>query len=203
MEEVELVCLASQGDLSAFNDLVLKYQNQVFEYAFCLLLDYDAADEITQDAFILAFQKFYQLREGLFPSWLLKIVTNLCYDKIHGRKRTPLQPLEPSNKDGETIESPFWMKDPHMLPEKSIEVRELREGIEHRLSQMPFNFRIAVILVDIQELSYQEAAFAMSTSIGTLKSRLAHGRLMLRNALIKMDPDQDLNYRYPRSDVST
>ncbi len=90
------------------------------------------------------------------------------------------------NEDGETNDSPYWIKDPNMLPEESIEISELREGIERGLSRLPLNFRIAVTLVDSQQLNYKEAAFVMGTSIGTLKSRLARGRLMLRNAVIKM-----------------
>ena len=185
MKEAELVQLASQGDLGAFNELVLKYQNLVFSHAYGLLGN-DIAEDITQDAFILAFRKMYQFRGGALRAWLLKIVTNLCYDHIRTWKRAHLQPLEPINEDGETNESPYWIKDPNLLPEESTEMKELRVGIERGLSTLPINFRIAVTLVDIQELSYQEAAFVMGTSRGTLKSRLARGRLMLRDSLITM-----------------
>lgn len=186
MEEAELVQLATQGDLIAFNELVLKYQNLVFRHAYGLLENYDTAEDITQDAFILAFRKMYQFRGGALRAWLLKIVTNLCYDEMRTWKRAPLQPLEPINEDGETNESPYWIKDPNLLPEKSLEMKELRVGIERKLSTLPINYRIAVTLVDIQELSYQEAAFVMGTSIGTLKSRLARGRWMLRDSLMTM-----------------
>lgn len=183
MEEAELVHLASPGDLNAFNELVLKYQNQVFNQAYRLLGNNDVAEDITQDTFILAFQKIYQFRGGSLRAWLLRIVTNLCYDEMRTWKRAALQPLEPIDEDGETNESPYWIKDPNMLPEEFIEMGELREVIEDGLSKLPSNFRIAVTLVDIQQLDYKEAAFVMGTSIGTLKSRLARGRLMLRNSL--------------------
>jgi RNA polymerase sigma-70 factor (ECF subfamily) len=198
MEEAELMQLACQGDLDAFNELILTYQNQVFNQAYRLLGNGDVAEDITQDAFILAFHKLYQFRGGSFRAWLLKIATNLCYDKMRTWKRTPLQPLEPINEDGETNESPYWIKDSNLLPEESVEMSELREALEYGLSALPINFRIAVILVDIQQLEYQDAAFVMETSIGTLKSRLARGRLMLRNALVKMDPTQDLIYQFTR-----
>ena len=188
MEEAELIQLARHGDLGAFNELILKYQNQVFNHAFHLLENDDVAEDVTQDAFLLAFRKLYQFRAGSFRAWLLKIATNLCYDKMRSWKRALTQPLEPINDDGETNESPYWIKDSNLLPEESIEMSELRETIECRLGELPINFRIAVILVDIQQFNYQEAAFVMGTSIGTLKSRLARGRLMLRNALIKWHP---------------
>jgi RNA polymerase sigma-70 factor, ECF subfamily len=201
MEEVELVQLASQGDLGAYNKLVLKYQNLVFSHAYGLLGNYDAAEDITQDAFLLAFRKMYQFRGGSLRAWLLKIVTNLCYDEMRTWKRAPLQPLEPINEDGEINESPYWIKDPNLLPEESIEMKELRVGIGRGLSTLPINFRIAVTLVDIQELSYQEAAFVMGTSIGTLKSRLARGRLMLRDALMSIYRAKGLRYEATSSEA--
>lgn len=194
MEETELVRAAIQGDLVAFNKLVLKYQDQAFNQAYRLLGNSDLAEDITQDTFLLAFRKMYQFRGGSFQAWLLKIVTNLCYDEMRTWKRTPFLPLEPVNKDGETDESPYWIKDPNALPEESIEMSELRHVIELGLSKLPLYFRIAVTLVDIQQLNYKEAAFVMGTSIGTLKSRLARGRLMLQNALMKMYKAKGLIY---------
>lgn len=179
----------------------MKYQNLVFSHAYGLLGNYDAAEDITQNAFILAFRKMYQFRGGALRAWLLKIGTNLCYDEMRTWKRAPLQPLEPINEDGETNESPYWIKDPNLLPEESIEMKELRVGIERGLSTLPINFRIAVTLVDIQELSYQEAAFVMGTSIGTLKSRLARGRLMLRNALMSIYRAKGLSYESTSSEA--
>jgi RNA polymerase sigma-70 factor (ECF subfamily) len=201
MEEAELIQLASQGDLGAFNELILKYQSQVFNQAYRLLGNDDVAEDITQDTFILAFQKLYQFRGGSFRAWLLKIVTNLCYDEMRSWQRASLLPLEPVNEDGETNESPYWIKDLHALPEESIEMSELRDVIKLGLSKLPLNFRIAVTLVDIQQLNYKEAAFVMSTSIGTLKSRLARGRLMLQNALMKMYRAKGLIYESTSSET--
>lgn len=203
MEEAEIIQLACQGDLDAFNELILKYQNQVFNQAYRLLGNDAVAEDITQDAFLLAFRKMYQFRGGSFQAWLLKIVTNLCYDEMRAWKRAPFLPLEPVNEDGKTNESPYWLKDPSVLPEESIEVSELREVIERGLSKLPFNFRMVLNLVDVQQLNYKEAALVMGTSIGTVKSRLARGRLMLRNALVKIYPAQDLIYQFSRSEGST
>ena len=201
MAEPELVQRASQGDLDSYNMLVLKYQNLVFSHAYGFLGNYDAAEDITQDAFLLAFRKIYQFRGGSFRAWLLRIVINRCYDEMRTWKRAPLLPLEPVNEDGDTNESPYWIKDPNLLPEESIEMRELRVGIECGLSTLPTNFRIAVTLVDIQELSYQEAAFVMGTSTGTLKSRLARGRLMLRGVLMKIYRAKGLSYESTSSEA--
>lgn len=187
MERSELVHLATEGDPRAFNELVLEYQDQVFSQAYYFLGDYDAAEDIVQDTFLLAFRRMYQFRHGSFRTWLLRIATNLCYDALGARKRHRLQPLEPINRDGEADESPYWIRDPNLLPEESVEIRESLEAIQRGLSDLHLSYRLAVILVDIQQLNYQEAASTMHTSIGTLKSRLARGRLMLASALRKMD----------------
>lgn len=198
MKETELIQLARQGDLVTFNKLVLRYQNQVLNQVYHLLENDDVAEDVAQDTFLLAFQKMYQFRGGPFRAWLLKIATNLCYDKMRTWKRARLQPLEPINEDGETNESPYWIKDSNLLPEEAVEMSELREALAYGLSALPINFRIAVILVDIQQLEYQDAASVMQTSIGTLKSGLARGRLMLRNALVKIYPAQGLIYQFTR-----
>ena len=188
MEEFELIRAARQDDLEAFNQLVLKYQDMVFGHAYRILQNYDIAEDIAQDAFILAFRKIYQYRGGSFRAWLLKIVTNLCYSEMRTWKHQSYQALEPLNRDGELYETPDWIKDTNLLPEESVELLELHVAIEHGLSGLQINYRNAVTLVDIQQLNYKEAAFVMGTSIGTLKSRLARGRMQLGNYLMKLNP---------------
>ncbi len=187
MEETELVQAARQGNLDAFNQLVLKYQNQVFNHASRLLGNHDIAEDIAQDAFILAFRKIHQYRGGSFRAWLLKIVTNLCYSEMRTWKRNTFQALEPINEEGEVNESPQWIKDPKPLPEEEAEAKELCETLEITLNKIPSIYRIVLSLVDIQELNYMEAASVMAVSIGTVKSRLARGRMQFRRVMKEMD----------------
>jgi RNA polymerase sigma-70 factor (ECF subfamily) len=187
MEDTELVQAARQGDLNAFNELVLKYQDQVFNLALRLLGNQDTAEDVTQDAFILAFQKIYQFHGDTFRAWLLKIATNLCYDEMRKWKRHPQQSLEPMDKDGETNESPYWLKDSNLLPEDALVTSDLHGILESAMNELPAIYRIALSLVDIQELNYKEAALVMGVSIGTVKSRLARGRMQFRRLLMDMD----------------
>ena len=187
MEDTELVSAAKQGNLNAFNELVLKYQNQVFDHASRLLGNHQVAEDITQDAFILAFRNIHQYRGGSFRAWLLKIVTNLSYSEMRTWKREPLHGLEAVDKDGETNESPYWMKDQNPGPEEAAEMEELRETLEYVLNELPAIYRTAVSLIDIQRLDYKEAASVMGVSIGTVKSRLARGRMQFHEILKNMD----------------
>ena len=187
MEEIDLVRAAAQNDLEAFNQLVLNYQNMVYNQAYRILQNPDIAEDITQDTFMLGFQKLTQFRGGSFRAWLLKIVTNLCYDEMREWKRATFLSLEPVNDDGESIEEPIWLRDPGMLPEETVERHELQSVLEQGLNKLSLFYREAVQLVDIQQLSYKEASFVSGISIGTLKSRLARGRWQLRNNLASLD----------------
>jgi len=196
MEDTELVSAAKQGNLNAFNELVLKYQNQVFDHASRLLGNHQVAEDITQDAFILAFRNIHQYRGGSFRAWLLKIVTNLAYSEMRTWKREPLHGLESVNEDGETNESPFWMKDPNPGPEEATEIGELRETLEYALNKLPAIYRTVVSLIDIQRLDYKEAASIMGVAIGTVKSRLARGRLQFRRILKEMDTIDNSKHKF-------
>ncbi len=101
MEEAELVTLAQSGDLNSFNQLVLTYQEIAFNVAYRILTDDAAADDATQNAFLQAYRKLDSYRGGSFRAWLLRIVTNSCYDELRRRKRRPTTPLEPLDDTGE------------------------------------------------------------------------------------------------------
>jgi RNA polymerase sigma-70 factor (ECF subfamily) len=188
MKDKELIQETSHGNLNAFNELVLKYQDLVFNHAHRLLGNQESAEDITQEAFILAFRKIHQFRGGSFRAWLLRIVTNLCYSEMRTWKRNSFLPLEPLNKDGDINESPYWIQDPSPLPEEIVETSDLQEKLEHGLKKLPGIYRNVVSLIDIQELSYKEAASIMGVSVGTVKSRLARGRMKFQEILKNMDP---------------
>jgi len=180
MDELELIQVARRGSLNAFNELVLKYQNQAFNHASHVLGNHDIAEDITQEAFLLAFRRLYQYRGGSFRAWLLRIVSNLCYSEMRTWKRNDFQTLEPITSEGETNESPPWLKDTTSLPEEQVEIGELREQLESIMNKLPSVYRTALSLVDIQEFDYKEAASIMDVSIGTVKSRLSRGRMQFR-----------------------
>ena len=183
MDETALIQMSKLGDLDAFNRLVLVYQDMVFNQAYRMISEPDAAEDATQDAFIIAFRKIDSYRGGSFKAWLLRIVTNLCYDELRRRKRRPTTPLEPMDQDDEEIESPRWMTDPAELPEAAAERKELAHALQSCLNDLPEEFRAIVTLVDIQGLDYVEASEAIGSPLGTVKSRLARARTRLRDCL--------------------
>jgi RNA polymerase sigma-70 factor, ECF subfamily len=184
MEEIELIRAALQGDLEAFNQLVLTHQDSVYNQACYLLNDPTVAEDISQEVFILAFQKLSQYRGGSFRAWLLRIATNACYDEIRRWKRKRQIPLIPLDGEGDEMESPGWIADQGPSIEELAEQDEFMSKIHEYLDELPAGMKTAVLLVDIQELDYVEAAQVLGVPVGTLKSRLVRGRLKLRSRLM-------------------
>jgi len=184
MDEQGLIMAAQQGDLNAFNHLVLEYQELAFNVAYRILLEDDSAQDATQNAFLSAYRNLANYRGGSFRAWLLRMVINNCYDELRRRKRRPTIPLEPvDDESDEEIESPQWLADDNPSPEKEMEQAQLNQAIQHCLEGLPEEFRIVVAMVDIQGLDYLEVSRAIGKPLGTIKSRLARARLKLRDCL--------------------
>ena len=116
MEEKELIAAAKKGDLDAFNKLVLTYQGQAYNVALRILSDESLAEDATQDAFISAYQNIRGFRGGSLRAWILRIVTNCCYDELRRRKRRPSQPIEALDPEsGEEVDDPDVLSDKRNL----------------------------------------------------------------------------------------
>ena len=179
MNEQALIQDAQTGSLDAFNALVLYYQDNVFNTALRIL----GAADATQEAFLSAFRSITSFRGGSFKAWLMRTVTNACYDELRRQKRRPSVPLEPETDDGEEMDSPRWLADPDMSPEQKAEADEVEHAIQHCLNNLPVEFKTVVVMADIQGMDYSEVAIAVHVPLGTIKSRLARARLRLRECL--------------------
>jgi RNA polymerase sigma-70 factor (ECF subfamily) len=181
--ETRLILQAQKGSLDAFNKLVLNYQDQVYRQAYWVLGEQEAAEDAAQEAFIRAYQGIQVVYGTTFRAWLLRITTNVCIDMLRRVKKHPLIPLEPVDEDGEEFESASWMIDQTQSIEATVETEQMVEAIQACLRQLHSDYRTAVVLVDIQDMDYDEAARIMGICMWTFKSRLARARLRLRNAL--------------------
>lgn len=179
----EQINRAVAGDLEAFNQVVLRYQSQVYNQAYRIIGEPDAAADATQEAFISAYRKLHTYRGGSFTSWLLRIVSNACYDEYRRRKRQPVIPLTPENSQGEEMDTASWLEDPGETPEQNAERVELSRAIQHCLDNLDLDFRTVVVLVDIQGEDYRAAAEITDSPLGTVKSRLARARKSMQDCL--------------------
>ncbi len=181
MEEKEFVAKIKQGDDSAFEELVRKYQNYIFRLAFSMVKNEEDAKELTQEVFI----KVYTSIQGFtgrssLSTWLYRITYNLCLDYIkkNRKKRLMTQSLD----DNENIELLSLKADTH-TPEEALEAAEIRADIKEGLKTLPQEQRILIEFKDILGLSYEEILEVTGLKSGTLKSRLFRGRLTLKNYL--------------------
>jgi len=178
MEEDELILRSKQGDLEAFNCLVERYQRAVYNLALRMLGQASAADDATQDAFLSAFRGIGKFRGGNFRSWLLRITANACRDQLRSLRRHPTTPLDELVLDSEIDRRA-------QSPEDYALGQELRAEIMSAMDTLPYEQRLAVILYDIEGLSYEEIAQVMNCSLGTVRSRLSRGRERLRLRLAR------------------
>jgi RNA polymerase sigma-70 factor, ECF subfamily len=181
--EKRLIESAQSGDLEAFNQLILRYQNLLFGIALRLLNDEDVASDAVQEALISAFRRFHTFRGDSLRSWLARVVVNACYDEMRRKRRQHTMPLEQYNAEGDEIETSYWLVDAQADPELQFETSELEGAIQRALNKLPSIYRLILLLVDIEGLTYEEAAMAAGVPVGTVKSRLARARLQMQKSL--------------------
>ena len=182
MDEKGLIAAAQRGDVMAFNRLVQSFQGIVYNVAFRVLHDQDAAADATQEAFLSAFHALPGFRGGSFKAWLLRIVTNGCYDQLRAAQRRPTTSLDDMEVDQDHSS---WLLDDSESPEEYAMRQDLGRTIQAGLDDLPPDQRITVILSDVQGLSYEEIAASTGVELGTVKSRLSRARARMREFLLK------------------
>ncbi len=184
LDEEGLIQAAQQGDLDAFNQLVLTYQGQVYGLAYRLVGDQDTAADMTQETFLAAFRHLNRFRKGSLRAWLMRIAANLCYDVLRKRRARPTSPMSILHTREDSPEI-LRVGGREQHPEDYAERRELANEIQRALNTLPPEQRLAVVLCDVEEFPYKEAARMIGISLGTLKSRLSRGRARLRAHFIE------------------
>jgi|FaiFalDrversion3_1042247.scaffolds.fasta_scaffold03291_2 RNA polymerase sigma-70 factor (ECF subfamily) len=180
MDEALLIAESKRGNGEAFTRLVTRYQGQVFNLALRMLGDRAAAEDITQETFLAAYRNISSFTAGNFRAWLLRIAANACRDYLRSGHHRKTLSLEGMAEEG----SPPPFLSTAEAPEEFATRRALRETILQGLLSLPPEQRLAILLVDIHGLSYEEAAQAMGVPLGTVKSRLSRARMGMRSFLL-------------------
>lgn len=181
--EETLIAQSRAGDLESFNALVEMYQDQVYGVALRMVRDAALAEDLAQDAFISAFRNLNQYRGGSFKSWLMRIVRNATLDSL---RRTQRRPTDSLDENMVAFESQLVSDEP--TPEDVAENAELGDHIKEVMADLHPDQKMALVLIDVESYSYEDAAQAMSVGIGTVKSRLSRARARMREALMA-DPE--------------
>lgn len=179
----ELVVLSQQDDLKALEELIRRVQKNVFASFSYLSQKDENVSDLTQEALLRVAKNICSLKNPkLFKSWLNQIVTNLFYDELRKTQRRP----DTVSLDEETDEAPpikFQLLDKKCKPHEKCISSELEKLIRSAIIALPEQFRVAIVLRELQGLSYEEIAAATHSSIGTVKSRIARARGKLQEDL--------------------
>jgi RNA polymerase sigma-70 factor (ECF subfamily) len=194
---------AQRGEVAAFNSLVQVYQRQVYNVCYRTLGNAEDAADATQEAFLSAFRglKTFRGPASGFRAWLVRVAINACYDQLRRRQRRPTESLDALGEAPDEVSPAERLADPDPGPEQNALSAEVARQIDQAMAHLAPEQRMTVVLCDIQGLSYEEAAHAMSVELGTVKSRLSRARAHLRDLLLVggelKHPFQRLEQRNP------
>jgi RNA polymerase sigma-70 factor (ECF subfamily) len=167
-----------------FDEIVQQHKNRIYHYICRMTHDSPEAEDLTQEVFIKAYQSLAMFRqEAAVDTWLYRIATNLVIDRFRRRKRGPLQWLPWGGDDEGDPVAELPSTDRESDPAAAVELGELQARVRQAIATLPPKLRIAVILHDMEGLSYEEVAAVAGCPVGTVKSRLFNGRTLLRRKL--------------------
>lgn len=171
------------GDVNAFEKLVLEYEKNVYAIALRMTANPEDASDMTQEAFIKAFNSLSGYRgESKFSVWLYRIVSNVCLDFLRSRNRRPTVSLSVEDEDGEETE--MDVADESQSPELLLERSLTRDSVRRGLDSLPPEYRQILLLREIEGFSYEEISQTLSLEVGTVKSRIFRARKKLCAFLI-------------------
>ena len=186
VSDEDLMVKCSEGDMSAFELLVRRYQNPLINYIHRSIDDYQRAEDLSQETFLRVFKGANRYKPtGSFKNWLYTIATNLCRNEIRNRARQGTCFFEDLVEEDEDVYHTDLMRDTRYLPDLLLEKKEQRQIIRKALAQLPENQRIALTLVTYQELRYDEVAEILGCSVGAVKTLIHRARQKMRKLLTK------------------
>lgn len=160
------------GDVDAFHDLMSRHEDRVFAICMRTMRDREAALDALQETFLTVFRKADRFSgKSAFSTWLYRVTVNTCYDLLRRQRR----------HDAGTLEEAPIVIDPAQRDQ--LDAVELRPDLEAALADLPDEFRAAVVLVDLEDLSLQDVSEILQVPVGTVKSRVFRGRRMLAGKL--------------------
>lgn len=183
VDDIKLVERVRKGDKAAFDELVSRYENKVYRLAIKLTRNEALAEEVLQEVFLRIYEKLDTFRgESAFSSWLYRIAANACFAKLNLEKKhqhTDLDEVTPQAEQAlrERQESPQEAPDRSLLSQEALTV------INRSIDRLPEDFRVVILLRDVEGMDNEEVARILELSVPAVKSRLHRARLLLRKRL--------------------
>jgi len=174
--DAELVARVQRGDKQAFDLLVLKYQRKIMRLLSRMIRDPSEIEDVAQEAFIKAYRALPQFRgESAFYTWLYRIAINTARNWLAQNNRRPSTPSAQENEDGETFDATDNLTD-SSNPESEMASRQIAETVNKAINDLPEELRNAIVMREIDGMTYEDIAESMSCPIGTVRSRIFRAR---------------------------
>ena len=178
MDEARLIERATHGDAQAFNELMALHERRMYAVAFRMCGTKEDAEDCLQEAMLRIYRAIATFKaQSSFGTWVYRITMNTCLDELRRRKNRPGTSLD------DMLEAGWAPSDSGDGPEQYSLRTELRVALERMILELPEDMRAAVVLRDIQGLSYEDIARALDANVGTIKSRISRGREKLREKI--------------------
>ena len=183
-DELDIIRRVLDGDVNAFEQIVLTHQKNIYNLALKMVGNPDDAFDITQDAFLRAYNSLSGFHgDSKLSVWLYRLTSNICIDFLRKKKRRNEISLTVQDDDEE--DQLLQIPDERFSPETEVERAEQREAIRTGLMQLPENDRQILVLRELNGLSYEEIAETLDLELGTVKSKLFRARKKLCSFLLK------------------
>lgn len=198
LKERDLIRRAKQGDMLAFEELILKHEKIVYNVALRMMNHSEDARDISQEVFLKAYRNLANFDErSAFSTWLYRITHNTCIDEMRKRKGKQSYSLEEEleNEDGSMQRQ---IADEGDTPEESLLREEQKSEILQALDTLSEEHKAAIILRDVKGLSYEEISEILELSLGTVKSRISRARNQCKTEILKMREQNDKNVRHKK-----
>ena len=185
-EDKKLINAFLEEDRTAFDKLILKYKDKVFNLCYRFMGDYDEADDAAQETFVKVYRNLKKFRfESSFSTWIYRIAVNTCKNKMSSLNYRINQQMIRLDKPKTSSNGvyPMEIEDHTHSPERLVERKEKQQLIQKAINSLPGKHRRLVVLRDIEGLSYEEIVGITGNKLGTVKSKLARARELLRKKL--------------------
>lgn len=172
------------GDETAFAEIVNRYKNQITNFLFRILGDYEEAVDLAQETFIRVYCAVERYHAGYaFSTYIYRIASNLAISELRKRKRRRLVSLSDLFGDTDETATEFQPPDKAQLQDANLADAQLQEIVARAIATLPEKYRLPLILRDVEDSTYEQIAQILNTNEGTIKSRISRGRNMLREKL--------------------
>ena len=172
-DDVALVRRAQNGDMGAYEELVARHRDRIYARALSMMRNEEEALDLSQEAWVKAWQRLEQFQgDSSFPTWITRIVINLCLDQLRRQKRRRTESIDEMDEESGGVERQLPVVT--VNPTEGLERAELRARIDKALGQLSESHRTVIVLCEFQGMEYKEIAQTMKCSIGTVMSMAAY-----------------------------